>query len=396
MALPFALAKFNGALALCGDRRNGVLALSGGKRQRGASALWGKRQRDASALWQQRYPFVMATGALLFNMPKEEMRGFPKAPTVDLQKAVLPSEYQLTGLKEGLYEILPIHSAGWMSLEEYFGQQPALLGSSNIDEESIWANLPTRMLYHQEISITTRGKVPLGECLSCLPKILAPDLRNIPGITSPFCWAALERGLKQLLPLYSVCPEYLRHKCVLLSPHLLIKLGVPFTRIIQRPGQGIVTMEAAAHQVAKVGPSVAMAWNAATRNWLKYGRLAGYCACLPTTVRVNVEEICRHFMLDGIERGDAEVRDIWSDYNAGRGCSLYWFRNGEPFQVNDYWYKNAKETESTFSYKCCQEVVAGFHFSCGRKERSTNGANRERSILMSRLFNRINSSCLNW
>ncbi|KAL3099144.1 hypothetical protein niasHS_001761 [Heterodera schachtii] len=157
--------KGNGMLALCGGKGNGVLALCGGKGN-GMLALCGGKGNGVLALlptidvadmttnfneWmnglEQRYSFVKTTGGLLFNMPKKEMRGFLKAPNVYLQKAVLPS--------------------------------------NNIDEESVWANLPTRMFYHQEISITTRGKCHWTNALAVC-KTLAPELRNIPGITSPF------------------------------------------------------------------------------------------------------------------------------------------------------------------------------------------------------------------
>ena len=86
------------------------------------------------------------------------------------------------------------------------------------------------------------------------------------------------------------CPEYLRHKRSLVSPAILKKAGIPFTRTVQYPGDCIVTFPGSYHSGFNTGFNVAEATNFATPEWIPYGRTAIVCNCRPDSVRMDVNK----------------------------------------------------------------------------------------------------------
>jgi len=86
------------------------------------------------------------------------------------------------------------------------------------------------------------------------------------------------------------CPEYLRHKRSLVSPAILKKAGIPFTRTVQYPGDTIITFPGSYHSGFNTGFNVAEATNFATPEWIPYGRTAKVCNCRPDSVRMDVNK----------------------------------------------------------------------------------------------------------
>lgn len=79
------------------------------------------------------------------------------------------------------------------------------------------------------------------------------------------------------------CPEFLRHKSFLVSPSKLAKDGIPLNRVVQFPGEIILTYPYGYHSGFNLGFNCAESINFATENWLDIGRKAKPCVCLPDT-----------------------------------------------------------------------------------------------------------------
>ncbi len=109
------------------------------------------------------------------------------------------------------------------------------------------------------------------------------------------------------------CPEYLRHKRSLVSPAILKKAGIPYTRVVQYPGDAIITFPGSYHSGFNSGFNVAEATNFATPEWIPYGKVAKVCNCRPDSVRLDV---CKLENL--LVRYEKEVlqtkRVLWKDW----------------------------------------------------------------------------------
>lgn len=109
------------------------------------------------------------------------------------------------------------------------------------------------------------------------------------------------------------CPEYLRHKRSLVSPAVLKKAGIPYTRTVQYPGDAIITFPGSYHSGFNAGFNVAEATNFATPEWIPYGRTAKVCNCRPDSVRIDVGKF-ENLLL----RYEKEVlqtkRVLWKDW----------------------------------------------------------------------------------
>lgn len=76
------------------------------------------------------------------------------------------------------------------------------------------------------------------------------------------------------------CPEFLRHKSYLVSPQKLAKDGIPLNRVVQFPGEIILTYPYGYHSGFNIGFNCAESINFATEGWLDIGRKAEACTCV--------------------------------------------------------------------------------------------------------------------
>ena len=88
--------------------------------------------------------------------------------------------------------------------------------------------------------------------------------------------------------MWRACPEFLRHKELLISPTLLEQNGIPFTRVMQHPGEFVVTYPGSYHSGFNCGYNCAESCNFATEAWVEIGEDAGTCECVPDAVSLDM------------------------------------------------------------------------------------------------------------
>lgn len=85
---------------------------------------------------------------------------------------------------------------------------------------------------------------------------------------------------QQLFPeLASDCPDFLRHKNVMISPSLLRTFNINYVQALQEPGDFIVLNASAYHAGFNLGFNCAEAVNFALPDWLEIGKQCSYCEC---------------------------------------------------------------------------------------------------------------------
>ncbi|KAB1259336.1 Lysine-specific demethylase 4B, partial [Camelus dromedarius] len=70
------------------------------------------------------------------------------------------------------------------------------------------------------------------------------------------------------------CDAFLRHKMTLISPIILKKYGIPFSRITQEAGEFMITFPYGYHAGFNHGFNCAESTNFATLRWIDYGKVA--------------------------------------------------------------------------------------------------------------------------
>ncbi|KAK3281149.1 hypothetical protein CYMTET_11049 [Cymbomonas tetramitiformis] len=92
-----------------------------------------------------------------------------------------------------------------------------------------------------------------------------------------------------LMPdLFRKCPEFLRHKEILVSPSLLQKHNIPVHRVIQHEREFVINFPGAYHAGFNIGFNCAESTNFGTRRWVDIGRQARYCKCSGDSVRIDM------------------------------------------------------------------------------------------------------------
>jgi jumonji domain-containing protein 2 len=109
------------------------------------------------------------------------------------------------------------------------------------------------------------------------------------------------------------CPEYLRHKRCLISPAILKKSGIPFTRMVQYPGDVMITFPGSYHFGFNTGFNIAEATNFAVPEWVPYGKLANVCLCRPDSVRIDMNRFER-LLLQYEKEVKQTKRLTWRDW----------------------------------------------------------------------------------
>lgn len=95
-----------------------------------------------------------------------------------------------------------------------------------------------------------------------------------------------------------VCPAYLRHKTAMISPTILKGNSIEFVKVVQEPGEFIVTFPYAYHAGFNHGYNCAEAINFATERWIEYGKRANLCYCRRDSVRFCMDVFIKKYQPD--------------------------------------------------------------------------------------------------
>lgn len=96
----------------------------------------------------------------------------------------------------------------------------------------------------------------------------------------------LMRSLLQ--DLFRACPEFMRHKELLVSPQLLATHAIPVVKVVHHPREFVVVFPGAYHSGFNHGFNIAESVNFATKSWLPIGAAANYCECQSDSARIDM------------------------------------------------------------------------------------------------------------
>lgn len=100
----------------------------------------------------------------------------------------------------------------------------------------------------------------------------------------------LERLAKSFYPgIAKDCSAFLRHKMSIISPRILKKNSIPFSKVTQEAGEFMITFPFAYHSGFNHGYNCAESTNFALPRWIDYGKKATRCYCRSDTVKINMD-----------------------------------------------------------------------------------------------------------
>ncbi|KCV70529.1 hypothetical protein H696_02875 [Fonticula alba] len=114
---------------------------------------------------------------------------------------------------------------------------------------------------------------------------------------------AFEHILRSWFPAEAAsCREFMRHKTFLADPAVLERRGIKVSRVVQEPGEFMITFPGAYHAGFNHGLNCAEAVNFALPGWLEAGASARSCSCISDSVRVDVDKM-KSLFADWTARG---------------------------------------------------------------------------------------------
>ncbi|GAU91016.1 hypothetical protein RvY_03353-2 [Ramazzottius varieornatus] len=85
-----------------------------------------------------------------------------------------------------------------------------------------------------------------------------------------------------------ICPNFLRHKTLMIHPDLFLQRGIPVYTTEQQAGEMIITFPKAYHFGFNSGFNIAEARNIATKDWIPVGLKVNKCTC-PNSVSPTID-----------------------------------------------------------------------------------------------------------
>ena len=233
-------------------------------------------------------------------------------------------------------------------------------------ERKFWKNIPMNPpLYGADVPGSLFDERVRGWNLKRLTSILSKTLEDndavIPGVTQPYLYAGSWRSFfawhtedldlhsvnyihtgacktwyvippharerfelmaRDLLPeLSRSCPEFLRHKEIMLSPALLAAHNIPVVRAVHNAREFVVVGPGAYHAGFNHGFNLAESVNFATKAWIPVGARASFCTCRSDSVKIDMrlfinemdaelaEEVLESYRSDSEEEDEEEEED---------------------------------------------------------------------------------------
>ncbi|KAJ6647124.1 putative lysine-specific demethylase 4B [Pseudolycoriella hygida] len=100
---------------------------------------------------------------------------------------------------------------------------------------------------------------------------------------------------------YQNCSAHLRHKMTLISPDILRKHNIPFSKITQEAGEIMITFPFGYHSGFNHGFNCAESTNFAMERWVEYGKRAEQCTCSTDMVKISMDTFVKRFQPDKYE-----------------------------------------------------------------------------------------------
>jgi [histone H3]-trimethyl-L-lysine9/36 demethylase len=247
-----------------------------------------------------------------------------------------PIRQHATG-RQGLYRTLLVENRSmplqnFKDMTEEPTNAPPNLEPDEL-ERKFWRNVPMNPpLYGADVPGSLFDERIRGWTLRRLPSLLSRTLEEagaeIPGVTQPYLYAGSWRSFfawhtedldlhsvnylhcgapktwyvippharerfellaRDLLPeLHRYCPEFLRHKEILLSPALLAAHNIPVVKTVHREREFVVVGPGAYHAGFNHGYNLAESVNFATPSWVPVGAQASFCTCRPDSVKIDM------------------------------------------------------------------------------------------------------------
>lgn len=111
---------------------------------------------------------------------------------------------------------------------------------------------------------------------------------------------------------YRNCKAFLRHKTTLISPAVLRKYSIPFSKCTQEAGEFMITFPYSYHSGYNHGFNIAEATNFALEYWIDFGKWATRCECSTESVRISMQTFVKRYQSDRYEKW-IQGKDICED-----------------------------------------------------------------------------------
>lgn len=100
---------------------------------------------------------------------------------------------------------------------------------------------------------------------------------------------------------FRTCRAFLRHKTTLISPAVLRKYSIPFSKCIQQKGEFMITFPYSYHSGFNCGFNIAEATNFALEHWIEFGKWATRCECSTESVHISMQTFVKRYQSDRYE-----------------------------------------------------------------------------------------------
>lgn len=100
---------------------------------------------------------------------------------------------------------------------------------------------------------------------------------------------------------FKSCRAFLRHKTTLISPQVLKKYSIPYSKITQSRGEFMITFPFSYHSGYNHGFNIAEATNFALEYWIDFGKWATRCECRDESVQISMQTFVKRYQADRYE-----------------------------------------------------------------------------------------------
>lgn len=111
---------------------------------------------------------------------------------------------------------------------------------------------------------------------------------------------------------FKSCRAFLRHKTTLISPQVLKKYSIPYSKITQSRGEFMITFPFSYHSGYNHGFNIAEATNFALEYWIDFGKWATRCECRDESVQISMQTFVKRYQADRYENW-LKGKDICKD-----------------------------------------------------------------------------------